>query len=204
MNRSIFALAVAVLCAPTLARASEKVVQFRSAEDPASPPDAAFCDAAPFAANVRLGASLYTYQVRRHDGRLDLDEGRKIGTATACALLTNFLFPIGLQQDFIVRFDLPQGSFTAVGTCTISTNDVPLRGLVLAGCALHMTAFPAGVVGGAVASVSTFNPLRLPGFSTGSYWTLQYYDTATADGHRGDSERAMEWIDHDRSGRDRQ
>jgi hypothetical protein len=196
MMRSL-AVALALVCAPAIAHAAERVVEFRSAEDPASPPDAAFCDAAPFHANVRLGASLYSYEVGRHDGRVKQDEGRKIGTATACALLTNFLFPIGLQQNFIVRFDLPQGSFTAAGTCTFATNDVPLRGFVLAGCALGMTAFPEGVVGGASASLSSFNPFRLPGFSTGSYWTLQYYDSAPADGRRGDSEHAMEWTGGD-------
>jgi hypothetical protein len=195
MKRS-FVIALALACAPALAQAAERVVQFRSAEDPASPPDAAFCDAAPFHANVRLGASLYSYEVRRNDGRVEQDEGRKIGTATACAQLTNFLFPNGLQQNFIVRFDLPQGSFTAVGTCTFATNDVPLRGFVLAGCSLQMTAFPEGVLGGAMASLSSFNPFRLPGFNTGSYWTLQYYDSAREDRH-GDSDRAMEWAGED-------
>jgi hypothetical protein len=202
MKRSL-AVALALVCFPALAQAAERVVQFRSAEDPASPPDAAFCDAAPFHANVRLGASLYSYEVDRHDGRVREDEGRKIGTATACALLTNFLFPIGLQQNFIVRFDLPEGSFTAAGTCTFATNDVPLRGFVLAGCALGMTAFPPGVLGGASASLSSFNPFRLPGFSTGSYWTLQYYDSAPAQGSRGDSDHAMDWIDDGNSDGDR-
>lgn len=196
MKRS-FAIALALLCVPALAHAAERVVQFRSAEDPASPPDAAFCNAAPFTANVRLGASLYSYEVRKNDGRVERDEGRKIGTATACAQLTNFLFPPGLQQNFIVRFDLPQGSFTALGTCTFATNDVPLRGFVLAGCSLGMTQFPAGVVGGAMASLSSFNPFKLAGFSTGSYWTLQYYDSQPETAPRGDSDNAMQWIDED-------
>jgi len=191
-----FVIALALACAPALAQAAERVVQFRSAEDPASPPDAAFCDAAPFHANVRLGASLYSYEVRRDDGRVEQDKGRKIGTATACAQLTNFLFPAGLQQNFIVRFDLPPGSFTALGTCTFATNDVPLRGFVLAGCSLQMTAFPDRVLGGAMASLSSFNPFHLAGFNTGSYWTLQYYDSAPEDRH-GDSDRAMQWVDED-------
>ena len=109
--------------------------------------------------------------------------------------MTNFLFPIGLQQNFIVRFDLPQGSFTAAGTCTFATNDVPLRGFVLAGCSLGMTEFPEGVLGGSAASLSSFNPFRLAGFATGSYWTLQYYDSTPTTRQRGDSDRAMEWVD---------
>jgi len=195
MKSSIVAVALAVCSVPSFAHAAERVVQFRSAEDPASPPDAAFCAAAPFHANVRLGASLYSYEADHHDGMVKTDEPRKIGTATACAQLTNFLFPAQLQQNFIVRFDLPEGSFTAVGSCTFATNSVPLRGFVLAGCALQMTAFPQGVVGGAAASMSSFNPFKLAGFSTGSYWTLQYYDTATEPARRGDSDRAMEFID---------
>lgn len=203
MKRSLVVAALAVCFVPSFARAAERVVQFRSAEDPASPPDAAFCDAAPFHANVRLGASLYSYEANHHDGMVNGDEGRKIGTATACAQLTNFLFPAQLQQNFIVRFDLPEGSFTAVGSCTFATNAVPLRGFVLAGCALQMTAFPEGVLGGAAASMSSFNPFKLAGFNTGSYWTLQYYDSATGSSLHGDSDRAMEWVDDGKSDGDR-
>src|SRR5256885_9417979 len=125
MKRSLVVAALAVCFVPSSARAAERVVQFRSAEDPASPPDAAFCDAAPFHANVRLGASLFSYQADHHDGMVKAGEGHKIGTATACAQLNNFLFPAQLQQNFIVRFDLPEGSFTAAGSCTFATNDVP-------------------------------------------------------------------------------
>jgi len=182
--------AVAVLCAPTYVRAAERVVQFRSAEDPASPADAAFCNAAPFAANLRLGASLYSYDVHKRDGSVERTAGAKIGTATACAHLTDFHFPLQLQQEFVVRFDLPEGSFTAVGNCAFATNDAPQKGFVLAGCALRMTRFPQGVLGGAAASLSSFNPGKLPGFSTGSYWTLQYYDSAPAQAPARDVARA--------------
>jgi len=162
-------------------RILQRVIQFRSVEDPASPPEAAFCDGAPFQANVRLGASLYSHEVDRH-GQVKQDEGRKIGTATACARLTDPKLPVGTQPPFVVRFDLPEGSFTALGACTIASNDVPERGLVMAGCTLRLTAFPKGVLGGVVTSLSTFNPSGLPGFGTGSWWTLQYYyDSASAD-----------------------
>ncbi|HEY6909949.1 MAG TPA: hypothetical protein VI356_11295 [Myxococcales bacterium] len=177
------------------ASAETRVVQVRSAEDPASPPDRAFCQSAPFAVTLLLGASLYTYEVEDQTGMIRDEQPRKIGVATACARLTNFTFPAGLQQDFYVRFDLPEGSFTGVGTCTLTSNDVPLAGFVLAGCALKMTSFPAGVVGGGISSLSSFNPFRLPGFATGSYWTLQYYDNAPAPRGDGDSQQAMQWIE---------
>jgi hypothetical protein len=176
------------------ASAETRIVQVRSAEDPASPPDQAFCQTAPFAVNLLLGASLYTYEVEEHTGMVRDEQPRKIGVATACARLTNFTFPAGLQQDFYVRFDLPEGSFVGLGTCTLTSNQVPLAGFVLAGCALKMTSFPRGVLGGGVSSLSSFNPFRLPGFATGSYWTLQYYDNAPASRREGDSQDAMQWI----------
>jgi hypothetical protein len=63
-----------------------------------------------------------------------------------------------------------------------------------------MTKFPEGVAGGAVTSVSTFNPFRLAGFATGSYWTAQIYDESAGPELQQDSNRAMEWSeggDHD-------
>jgi hypothetical protein len=162
-------------------RILQRVVQFRSAEDPAVPPDAAFCDGAPLQPKVRLGASLYSHEVDR-SGEVKQGEGCKIGTATACARLTDPKLPAGTQLPFVLKFDLPEGSFTAAGTCSVASNDVPERGLVLAGCALRLTAFPKGVLGGVVTSLSTFNPSGLPGFATGSWWTLQYYyGSASAD-----------------------
>jgi hypothetical protein len=159
-------------------RILETVVQFRSVEDTASPPDVAFCDAAPFHANLRLGASVYSHQVDRH-GQVKQGDARKIGTATACARLIDPKLPAGSQLEFTARFDLHEGSFAAVGTCTIASNNVPRDGLVLASCALRLTAFPKGVLGGVVTSLSTFNPSQLPGFGTGSWWTLQYYGSVS-------------------------
>ena len=193
-NRMLKIATLVVAGWASAASAENRVVQIRSAEDPASPPDRAFCQTAPFAVNLLLGASLYTYRVDEETGMVRDDEPRKVGVATACARLTSFLFPPGLQQDFYVRFDLPEGSFVGRGTCTLTSNDVPLAGFVLAGCALKMTSFPAGVIGGGISSLSSFNPFRLPGFATGSYWTLQYYDNAPAQSSEGDSPDAMQWI----------
>ena len=177
------------------ASAASHVIQVRSAEDPASPPDAAFCAAGPFTANALLGASLYAYDVGEQTALVRPEHPRKIGTATACVQLTNFTFPAGLQPKFSVRFDLPEGRFEGVGTCTLISNKVPQAGFVLAGCALAMTSFPTGVLGGAIASLSSFNPFRLPGFATGSYWTLQYYDDSVSPQEEHDSGRAIDWIE---------
>jgi hypothetical protein len=188
-------LASLLLLAPAAAFAQARVIQFRSAEDPASPPDPKVCANAPFAANLRIGGSLYAHATRASDGRVVNDDSRAIGKATACAQITNLAFPAGLQQKFYLQLTLADGIYTASGTCTILSNDVPQGGLVLAGCGLHVLGAPDGVIGGAVSSLSTFNPFRLQGFATGSYWTVQLYDVASSHENHQDSARAMEWTD---------
>jgi len=189
------AVSALLLLAPAAALAQARILQFRSAEDPASPPDPAVCAAAPFKVNVRIGGTLYAYETRASDGKVAQDDVRAIGKATACVQLTNFAFPPGLAQNFLLQIHLGDGVYTALGTCTIVSNDVPKAGLVLAGCNLRLVGFPPGVLGGAVTSVSTFNPFRLDGFATGSYWTAQIYDRDAAPERKTDSSRAMEWIE---------
>ncbi|HYY51537.1 MAG TPA: hypothetical protein VE755_01635 [Myxococcales bacterium] len=193
MSRLIIVSAL-VFAAPAAALAQARILTFRSVEDPASPPDPAVCAAAPFKANVRIGGTLYAYETRASDGKVVQDAARAIGKATACVRLTDFTFPPGLAQSFLLQLTLHDGVYTALGTCTIVSNKVPRAGLVLAGCNLALIEFPEGVLGGVVTSLSTFNPFRLEGFATGSYWTAQIYDQTAAPGGKTDSGRAMEWI----------
>jgi hypothetical protein len=154
-----------------------RVYQFRTVEDPGVVGADAFCQGAPFPVNVKLNATEWSEQTRSVDGRVVNKDVQRIGTALACAQLTNFAFPPGLQQNFYARFELPGGTYTALGTCTLISNDVPVAGLVLAGCTLKLTEVPAGVQGGAAVSLSVFNPRRLTGFATGSQWTIQAYES---------------------------
>ncbi|MCP3137314.1 hypothetical protein [Pyxidicoccus xibeiensis] len=178
-------LAVAVAAE---ASAGEVVYQFRTEEDPSTPPDRAVCAAAPFVTNVFLGASVYVPLHSVRDGKVVYEGRRRVGTATACVRLTDPTFPPGQQVPFYARFNLPDGSFTASGTCTLVSNDVPEAGLVLAGCALRLVDVPRGFVGGTVSSTSVFNPQRLPGYATGSYYTLYAY----RHGHRRDAREEYE------------
>lgn len=171
-------LALLVVTLSSLSLADEVSYQFRSVEDPAFPPDDTICAQAPFRVNVKLGASLWSQLSRPSDGRVVIPQAFRVGRATACVQLTNFLFPPGLQQNFYAVFDLPSGRYTGLGTCTLSSNDVPQAGLVLAGCTLDIVSGPGGVLGGVITSASTFNPARLAGYSTGSVWTLQAYTSA--------------------------
>jgi hypothetical protein len=180
---------------PALASAQAlRVLQVRSAEDPNSPPDPTVCAQAPFVTNLRLSGTLCAYPTTGTDGRVIVQGSRPVGRATACARITSLAFPVGLAQRFFLRLSLPDGDYTASGTCTIVSNDVPKTGLVLAGCNLALVSAPAGVVGGAVTSLTTFNPFKLEGFTTGSYYTVQVYDQAEPDRGQHDSDHAMEWI----------
>ncbi|HEX2778965.1 MAG TPA: hypothetical protein VHM30_05680 [Gemmatimonadaceae bacterium] len=152
------------------------VYQFRTEEDPAVSGAREFCATAPFQANVFLNASAWATQTRASDGQVVNDGVRQVGTVVACAQLTNFAFPPGLLQNFAARFDFNDGSsYTATGTCTLISNNVPEPKLILAGCALKV--LPNDLTAGGMAtSASVFNPFRLAGYQTGSYWTLQLYD----------------------------
>lgn len=169
------AVTLLVWLSGSTALADEVTTVFRSEEDPASPPDPQVCAQAPFQANVLLGAGLWSVKTRGRDGQVKDDARRRIGRATACLELTNVLFPKGLAQRFYVRFELPQGAYVAQGTCTVTSNSVPQPFIVLAGCALELVTGPSGTLGGVVTSASIFNPLRRPGFSTGSVWTIHEY-----------------------------
>ncbi len=171
-------LGVLVVGWSAAAVAAEETFVFSSKEDPSTPPDATVCAAAPFQTTVKLGASLWSIETKKKDASVKDRFRRRIGRATACLALTNVLFPEGLTQQFYARFDLPQGSYTAIGTCTVSSNSVPQPFIILAGCTLKLLTGPRGSLGGMVTSSSIFNPLQRPGFGTGSVWTLHEYSSA--------------------------
>jgi len=173
---AVAAAAAALLCLPAAVQAADRTYIFRSVEDASTPPDPAVCAQAPFPTNVQLGGSLWWQQTSPLDGRVEPRLKRRIGKATACVLLTDFSFPPGLDQNFYIAVDLPEGRFTAAGSCKLISNDVPVGGLVIGGCALKLTSWPSRFAGGAIASLSTLNPFRLPGFNTGSTYVLQAFE----------------------------
>ena len=152
-----------------------RVYQFRSQEDASSPPDPSVLAAVPFDATMRLGAVLWAH-VARPDGSLVAETAHRVGVATACARLTDPSFTPGHREPFHAVFDLPEGRVVATGDVTVVSNDVPRPGLVLAACTLRVVEAPDGFSGGVATSLSVFNPMRLPGFNTGSFWTIQLYE----------------------------
>jgi hypothetical protein len=169
----VFAAAVVVL--PALVRADETVIQFRSLEDPTGTPDLTVCAAAPFAANVVTAAKLFAVRTRASDGEVVGEDKVPIGSGTGCLRVTDLAFPPFSSGSFFGEFTVDGRTMRINGVCTISSNDVPLRGVILAGCTTAIVEAPAGFVGGVAVSNSVFNPFRLPGFSTGSLWTVRLY-----------------------------
>ncbi len=175
----VVALAAAGVCSPAQAQGlSESVIQFRSLDDPAVVPDLEVCERAPFFphVNVLFGASFWSSRTRASDGEVVVPEVHQIGTATACMLITDPTFPVGGVAPFYIEGMAGDVDFTGVGECTLASNDIPIPGLILAGCNLKIPADPdQGLIGGLATSDSVFNPLGIPGFGTGSYWTLHVY-----------------------------
>ena len=160
---------------PRAGEPGQNTLVFRSLEDPnvSSHPNAC-----PFpGANLFLGATLSSMQTDAGDSRVVDEAVHQIGTAAACGLITTApLVP------FYIEFTLNHGhdksiTYVAVGACQVVSNDVPRPGIALAGCALRVTQGPAGFLGGIATSMSIFNPLRLQGAGTGSFWTLRAYTT---------------------------
>ena len=111
---------------------------------------------------------------RASDGAVMNDDVQFVGTATGCGTVTS-LAPFGPAQPFSIHFDLPDGRYSAVGTCTVTNAHVPAPGVFLVTCGLPVVAAPEGVVGGSATSTSVFNPYGVQGFGTGSFWTLRLF-----------------------------
>jgi hypothetical protein len=199
---SRIAAAALVLALPAAALADEEVYQFRTEEDATVSMDATACQGAPFRVNLRLVASVFIPVHSVRNGEVVVVGHRKVGTAVACAQLTDLTFPEGLSQNFYVHFVLPEGTFTGVGQCVAASNSVPKTGVVLAGCTLKLTEYPGQFVGGFVTSSSIFNPFGLNGFNTGSYWTLRAFKPIPRDGGGGPGHSGMQWVDDSRSDAD--
>jgi hypothetical protein len=168
-------LAISLFVVPTLACAEEVVIQFRSLEDPQGTPDLAVCADAPFVANVVTAAKLFAVRTRASDGHVVGKGQVEIGSGTGCLRVTDVTFPPFTSGPIYGDFTIDGRTMRISGVCTLTSNDVPLRGVVLAGCATSVVEAPDGFAGGVASSNSVFNPFRLPGFSTGSLWTVRLY-----------------------------
>jgi len=166
------ALALCLLALSAPARASEDVLLLRTEESAQVP---TLC--AP-GENIVLGAFVYAPRTRAHDGLVMKEGSRPIGTAVGCGVLTSIA--TGAKAPFRIAFDLGRRTVAAAGECTVAQRFAPLAPqpwpLLLVGCSLAVEpGSDAGLLQGIAASASVFLPYPIPGYDTGSYWTLHLY-----------------------------
>src|SRR6266702_3791138 len=152
----LFAGSAAAQGGPPAGEPGQHTLVFRSLEDPNVSSHPKEC---PFpSANLFLGATLWSIETDASDSRVANEAVQPIGTAAACGLITT-------------------ASLVPFYACQVVSDNVPRPGIVLAGCALRIAQGPEGFLGGIATSMSIFNPLRLQGAGTGSFWTLRAYTT---------------------------
>jgi hypothetical protein len=162
--------ALAIAAAPVLA--DEDVLLLRTQE---SPEVTAIC--AP-GENIVLGAFVYAPRTRAHDGLVMKEGARAIGTAVGCGTMTSIA--LGAKAPFRIAFDLGRRTVYAAGECTVAERFAPLAvppyPVLLVGCSLAVEpGSDDGLLRGIASSASVFIPYPIPGYDTGSYWTLHLY-----------------------------
>jgi hypothetical protein len=146
----------------------------RTLEDPSIDPiPASDC---PGGDGVLVNANGYAHPIttRASDGMVVQEKPKQVGVVRTCARITPPINEGTTSRSYAV-IDLGGDRYTASGACRVTSNGVPQPGVILAGCALRLLTGPAGFVGGSATSASlvTFGPI--PGFHTGSFWTLRVF-----------------------------
>ena len=185
--RTRLALAVALLAVAAVpagasaAEIRERVIQFQTVADSsvASHPAACPFEGEPYPV-LFLGARTYWYKLNSETGEVKSPKTPVVvGEGAACLQLTEPHFAVESHIGFYGELNLNAGRYVLRGTCEVASNTVPVPGIILTSCNLRILSGPAGTIGGLATSASVFNPLKLPGYSTGSFWTLRvYYEAA--------------------------
>ena len=174
----ILVMVLAGFCLPAVAQEIDKtVILFRSMDDPNIPPDPAVCDAgnSGFEANLSLGASLWSFQTKSNNGTIVKEKVQQIGTATSCVLITDLTFPpFGTEAPNYVEFTIGDLFIAVSGECEATVNPLP-EGPLFVSCYLEVIPERSteGIKWGQAISNSTFTPIPIPGFETGSFWSIQ-------------------------------
>ena len=170
---------------------AEELILFRSLHDEAVPdPSVDWCkmkavesglltqefvDELPDAEIATLGASLWSFRTRASNGTVNNETVRQIGVADACAYIIEGLAQ-GASAPFYMEGNAGGLDMVAAGECSLVTDDIPVDGIILTGCALKVDPNPdQGLLGGLATSNSVFNPFGIEGFNTGSFWTIHVY-----------------------------
>jgi hypothetical protein len=155
---------------------SARTYLVRTVEDPSVPavPDSDCPSGAGIP--IKFRGFSWSLATRASDGMVVNEQIRSVGSVSTCARLT---FPIveGDTAPTFARIELGGDTYTASGRCRATSNGVPQAGVLLAGCALRLQTGPPGFVGGIATSASVVTLGAVPGFQTGSFWTMRAYST---------------------------
>jgi hypothetical protein len=156
---------------------SERTYVVRTVEDPSLPPvPDSDCPSGP-GIIIKPRGFAWSLATRASDGKVVKEQIQPVGSVSTCARLT---FPIaeGDTAPTFARIELGGDTYTASGRCRATSNGDPLpTNVVLAGCALRLQTGPPGFVGGIVTSASVVLLGQVPGFQTGSFWTVRAYSS---------------------------
>lgn len=166
----ILALATLLLASGS-AFAAEEILLLQTQE---SPDIAAPCPGQ----NIKLGAYVYAPRTRASDGQVMKELGHPVGTVVGCGVMKT-VTP-GSKAPFNMSFDLGGRKIYAEGECTVATWFFPIPGVpapvLLVGCYLAVSPDETqGLKQGIATSASVFLPRPVPGYETGSFWTLHLY-----------------------------
>lgn len=125
--------------------------------------------------NVVLGAYVYAPRTRAVDGKVVREGTEPVGTVVGCGTMTSVA--VGATAPFTMDFELADGrKIFAAGKCEVTRQVFTAASpypVLMVGCALGVEASEAEpTLAGIATSASVFNPFKVPGYETGSYWTL--------------------------------
>jgi hypothetical protein len=152
----------------------EHTYVIRTLEDPSiSPIPDSDCPSGP---GTLFKANGYAYAIatRASDGMVVQDHVRRVGIVRTCSRVT--AIAEGATAPSTARIDLGGHTYTASGAGRVTSVGVP-NGAVLLGSALRLNTGPDGFLGGNVTSAGLVLLGPVPGFHTGSFWTLRVYSS---------------------------
>lgn len=125
--------------------------------------------------NIVLGAYVYAPRTRGEDGKVIREGTEPVGTVVGCGTMASVA--LGATAPFTMDFDLADGrKIFAAGKCEVTQRIFTAASpypVLMVGCSLAVQPSAAQpTLSGIATSASIFNPFGVPGYETGSYWTL--------------------------------
>jgi hypothetical protein len=148
---------------------------FRTVEDPSIDPiPDSGCPGSPGVLAKAQGQA-YSIATRASDAMVVKEQIRRVGVVRICGRITGLAE--GSTGPANARIEIAGDRYTASGACRATSNGVPEAGIVLLGCALRLNSGPDGFVGGIATSASLSNLGSVPGYKTGSFFSVRVFST---------------------------